>query len=255
MTTEDAIERGRAAFDRHAWIEAHDAFQAADGGSALGFADLERAGLVAHLIGNDDQAVGLMGRAHHEALRTGDVPGAARMAFRVGMVLAGRGDTAVAGGWLARAARLVEESGLDCVERGWVLVPHGLQQLEGGDPAAAFATFDRIAGIAERFRDPDLGTLGRLGRGRSLIDLSEVPRGVALLDEAMVAVTGGEVSPVIVGTVYCASIEAFHAIFDLRRAQEWTDALRAWCDAQPDLVPFRGRCLVYRAELMQLHGA
>lgn len=255
MTTEDMIERGRAAFDRHAWTEAYDILQAADGESALAVEDLERVGIAAHLTGNDDEAVALWGRAHHEAIRTDDALGAARMAFRVGMALAGRGDMAVGGGWLARAARLVEESGIDCVERGWVLVPQALQLLDGGDAAAGLEVFDRIASIAERFADPDLGALGRLGQGRALISLSEVPRGVALLDEAMVAVTAGEVSPIIVGTVYCASIEGFQAIFDLRRAQQWTEALAAWCDAQPDLVPFRGRCLVFRSELMQLHGA
>lgn len=255
MTMEDAIERGRAAFDRHAWTEAYEALRVADSETPLDFGNLERAGVAGQLIGNDDEAAGLWGRAHQDALRTGDLTGAARMAFRLGMMFAGRGDMAVGGGWLARAARLVDESGLDCVERGWVLVPDGLRHLDSGDPAAAFATFERIAAIGEQFHDPDLGALSRLGRGRALIALSEVPRGVALLDEAMLAVTSGEVSPIIVGTVYCASIEGFQAIFDLRRAQEWTDALTAWCDSQPDLVPFRGRCLVYRAELMQLHGA
>jgi DNA-binding CsgD family transcriptional regulator len=248
------VVRGREAFGRRAWKEAHTLLSAADARSALDPVDLARLGTAAFLIGRDADCEPLLTRTFQSFVAQSDPVQAARTAFWLAFMLTHAGDFARAGGWTTRANRLLDEGGHDCVERGYLLVPGAVQSMAEGNLAAAQSKFAQAAALGERFGDTDLVSLARMGEGRMLIRLGEWARGTALLDEAMVAVTADEVSAAVAGTIYCSVISACFERFDVRRAQEWTDALSRWCAAQPDLVPYRGECLVHRVEIKLLHG-
>jgi DNA-binding CsgD family transcriptional regulator len=248
------LDAGRRSYERWAWRAAYEALSAADRETPLDPEDLERLAISAFLVGEEEVCVAVTTRAHHECLQREDVPRAARCAFWMSFSLLLRGEVAPAAGWVSRGQQLLDEGQHDCVERGLLLVPTALHHLLTGDPSAALRLCSDALAIGERFGDQDLIAFGRLGRGQALVLGGEQQSGVEEFDVVMAGVTAGEVSAVVSGVVYCAVIEMCQMIFDVRRAKEWTAALTRWCTAQPDLVPFRGQCLVHRAEILQFNG-
>ncbi|NDZ17901.1 helix-turn-helix transcriptional regulator [Variovorax sp. WS11] len=254
VALDSPLHRGRECYAQRAWFEAWQALSRADQQAPLEGDDLERLAMAAYLLGRDDDYLQTLDRAHGSYLAAGDNQRAVRCAFWLGLRLYLRGDGGRATGWFARAHRLLECQPPDCVERGYLMLSVVSQQVAAGDLDAAVATAAAAAEIGDRFADADLSASARQLEGHVLIEQGEVARGLALLDEAMLAVATGELTPLVSGLAYCNAIDGCQLSFALARAREWTDALTEWCAEQPDMVAFSGVCLVHRAEIMQLRG-
>ena len=247
------LKRGRESHRRRAWAAAYQSLSLADKATPLGAEDLDLLATSAYLIGRDAEFLRVLERAHHAYLKSGESVRAARSAFWLGLSLLLRDEAGPATGWLARARRLLDRR--DCVEQGYLLLPVAEQHLAQTDGEAAYATASEAAAIGDRFGEIDLVACARHLQGRARVQQGQVQAGLALLDEAMVAVTAGELSPIVTGLVYCSVIETCQQAHAVNRAREWTSALAQWCAQQPEMVAFTGPCLVHRAEIMQLHGA
>jgi DNA-binding CsgD family transcriptional regulator len=255
MPAVDALDRARALCAEGSWAAAYEALSGANSAAPLAVDDLELLATTAYMLGRDEEYSHHLERVHQLHLDAGEPLRAARTAFWNGMDLMMRGETGRGSGWLGRAQRLVDAHAEACAERGYLLVSLAFQRENAGDLDGAIAAVAEATALAERFGDRTLFAIAVNVHGHFLVRAGRVVEGLALLDEAMVALTTGELSPIACGIVYCSVISGCQEAFEPRRAQEWTDALARWCEGQPDMVAFSGRCHVHRAEIMQLKGA
>jgi DNA-binding CsgD family transcriptional regulator len=252
---ESDLERARNAYAERSWLTAYEAFTRADRTDPLAPEDLESVTTSLLMLARDDEAVAALERAHHLYLERGETLRAARSATWIGINLAYRGVIGPATGWFGRAQRLLETWPEPAAEHGLLLIPLIFQHEAAGDPEQAAAVAREAAAIGERLADRDLLAIALHAEGHMLVKAGRVREGLARLDESMVVVTTQKLWPFVVGIVYCGVILACSDAFEVARARQWTQALSEWKDQQPELVAFTGRCLVHRAEIMQLGGA
>jgi len=249
-----ALKRGREAYERHAWRDAFECLSKADRESPLDDPDLERLVWAAVLAGQDDAHEAALERLHELRAASGDPCGAARVAFWLVMRLFLRRDAGQATAWLGRAERLIE-SDRECVERGYLLIPHGYAALVSrNSPEQACELAHRATEIGERLGDANLASLARMLHGQARAALGDRERGLSLLDQSILPAARGQLSPHVTGIIYCAVIGCCQQLLAIDRAREWTAALDAWRRSEPQLVAFTGSCLVHRSEILQIQG-
>lgn len=247
------LDRARVALAERSWSEAIDLLAEVDREDGLEAADLEAYGDAAWWTGRLGLAIELRERAFAAHSAAGDRRRAAAIALALANDYSHRQRSSLASGWVRRAERLLADVP-ESREHGLLQRPLLGAALATGDFDGALARAERILEIGTRLGDADLEALGLHDKGRTLIAAGRVEEGMALLDEAVVAAVSGDVSPYPTAVIYCNATVACEDLTDYRRASEFAEAAKRWCDRQA-IAGFPGMCRVRRVELIRLRGA
>jgi DNA-binding NarL/FixJ family response regulator len=249
------LTAARVAFDAHRWSQAHEGFRAAQAEGPLTGPDLAALADCAWWLGLADESITTGEAAHRALLAEGDVRAAAWSAIGVAVNFLLRGEAEMGGGWIGRANRLLAD-GPECVEQGYLAY---LLEVEGGldspDLEPVVEAARRVRDLGKRFGNATLVAASLLGEGRARLRQARVAEGLAVLDEAMVALLSDDVAPDWAGDIYCNLMAAYYELGDLRRARRLVTATEKWLATVPPAVLFTGICRVHRAQLMRAAGA
>ncbi|WP_318211124.1 helix-turn-helix transcriptional regulator [Streptomyces sp. SJL17-1] len=282
-TTIDAVERARDAAGRESWAEAYELLHAHDRHPSRGLTadDLSVLADAAWWSGHVDESVTARLRAHAAYLAADDHRGAGLASWWLYYEYAGLGRPAAAAGWLHRARHHLEDLP-DCPEQCFLAMTEAEEASAHGDHASALAATRRMTALALACGSPDLLALSRRTESHVLLAAGRRTEGLALLDDAMCAVSAGELSGMVTGWLYCLALTECMEAADFARAVEWTNAAMEWCappwtgrppdtdvaakDAATETAPapmtvpsgenpFRGVCRAHRVEVLDLLGA
>ncbi|MFD4316189.1 LuxR C-terminal-related transcriptional regulator [Streptomyces sp. NPDC058548] len=286
-TTTDPVERARDAAARESWAEAYELLHAHDRHPSRGLTadDLSVLADAAWWSGHVDESVTARLRAHAAYLAADDHRGAGLASWWLYYEYAGLGRPAAAAGWLHRARHHLEDLP-DCPEQCFLEMTAAEEASAHGDHETALAATRRMTGLALACGSPDLLALSRQAESRVLLTAGRRTEGLALLDDAMCAVSAGELSGMVTGWLYCLALTQCMEAADFARAVEWTNAAMEWCappwtgrppdqdtatvtDTAPEAAPtaplpmtvpsgenpFRGVCRAHRVEVLDLLGA
>jgi DNA-binding NarL/FixJ family response regulator len=155
------------------------------------------------------------------------------------------GNRVVGQGWVSRARRLLEPEGR-CVERGYVelaVIACETDDIEQLEQATRFAL-----DLAREFGDSELEVRALADSGYALVMQGRVTEGFSRLDEAMAALSAGEVrTAATAGKTFCALLSACERTGDVARAEEWT---RVIYDELSQLTGGRPRILYAHCRLV-----
>ncbi len=251
---EELVASGRDAMRRNDWPEAYELLSRAASLGNLAPDACEDLAKSAWWSGRPDECIDAREQAYAGFMKTGEDANAALVALDLAESHFHKRAEAVGLGWVKAAERLLSARA-QSVEHGYLARMKAVIAFEGeGDLERALELADRAYDIGARFHDRDLQALALHDRGRIAVARGDVEEGMAMMDEAMVAAVGGELGPLYTGKIYCNMIDICEQLADWRRAGDWSDAARRWCERAGNDSGFPGVCRIHRAEIMRLRG-
>ncbi len=219
------VAEGYEALASGDWAGARVAFEAALAVEEFPEA-LDGLGRALWWLRESEQAVVYRERAYSGFRRDGQLARASRIALWLSReyALVWRNEAA-ANGWLARAERLLADVAPDA-ERGWLELARAERARE---PAAAVILAQSALEVASKAGDADLELRALSQLGLAEVSMGEVDIGLARLDEAMAAATGGE--PATLETfadVCCTLMLACELAGDVERPKQWSEVFEAF---------------------------
>jgi DNA-binding CsgD family transcriptional regulator len=233
------LRQAEAALLRGDWQAARSGFEAAVREQPDEPNALDGLGSALFWLNQLDQALRFRERAYVAFVRDGLLGRAAWLARWLAMIywLAYENEAA-ANGWAARSARLLEETG-PCPELAQIKV---LRSMAGGDWNVVLRDTEEAIELAHAFNNPDCEIVAIAYSGLALASMGRVPEGMARLDEAMAAATGGEMRNLeAIGWVYCAMLTACERFVDYTRATQWCQVTDSFV-ARYQTSPMSGSC-------------
>jgi ATP/maltotriose-dependent transcriptional regulator MalT len=180
-------------------------------------------GLAAALwwLGEIRESLDCWERAYSEFRRRPDPAQAVFAAIQLSILYdANLGNSAAAAGWVARAARLVEEHALEPL-RGWILIANAV---DSADPGQHEALARQAHQLGQTFGDRDLELCALSQIGVALIDQGKITEGMAFHDEAMAGALAGEGQLDTVVFTACEMMTSYSRCAQYQRMAQWIRA-------------------------------
>jgi DNA-binding NarL/FixJ family response regulator len=215
---ESLVRKGWAAIAAADWEQARSCFEQASQTDESAEV-LDGLGRALHFQGEYKRAIEVTERAFLAYVDAGKpvaaADGARWLAFLHGTINA---NWAAASGWMARAASLLADRD-ECAGHGWLTLDSAVFS---DDPAERERLAAAALAIARRFGDRDLEYDALALLGEAKVAGGHVAEGMKFVDQAMTAVSSGEVADVVaMSDIFCRLLGVCERVLDIARAEQW----------------------------------